>query len=215
LKDGTWEKGVKPLWLEADTTYQSACFLRGNMKDQSTYYTQIGIKVAKKGVRFPGLGQLSNGETFKGTVVIGLFSFSLALLFLMLGNSAPRVQPWLIAVLAILPPVIWGVSIYDAYRVAIEQRKRDAKRFDVQVMTILRGHDLTNNTFEEVTMTKNISRLGACLTLSRSMHKDSPVSLEFEGREKVRGRVVWAQQTGNAEEHLIGMELLAPLSQFE
>jgi hypothetical protein len=49
------------------------------MKDQSTDYTQIGMKVAMKGVRFPGLGQLSNGETFKGTVVIALFSFSLAL----------------------------------------------------------------------------------------------------------------------------------------
>ena len=184
------------------------------MGDGSNYYTQIGVQAAKKGAYFPGLGQLSNGETFKGTVVIALFSFSLALLLLMLGNSAPKVHPWLIALLAILPPVIWGVSIYDAYRVAIEQRKRDAKRFNVQILTTLRGHDLSNNTFEEVTMTKNISRLGACLILSRSMHTDSPVSLEFEGREKVRGRVVWARQTGNDQEHLVGMELVAPLRRF-
>ena len=94
----------------------------------------------------------------------------------MLGSAAPRVGASIVALLAILPPVIWGISIYDAYRVAIEQRKRDAKRFDVQIMTTLRGHDMENNTFEEVTMTKNVSRLGACLTLSRAMHKDSPVS---------------------------------------
>ena len=189
--------------------------MRANMGNSTNHYTQIGIQAAKKGAFFPGLGQLSNGETFKGTVVIALFSFSFALLLLMMGNSAPRVHASLIALLAILPPVIWVVSIYDAYRVAIEQRKRDARRFDVQVMTTLRGHDLSNNTFEEVTMTKNISRLGACLTVSRSMHKDSPVSLEFEGREKVCGRVVWARQTGNDQEHLVGMELLAPLRQFE
>ena len=185
------------------------------MGDSTDYYTQIGIQAAKKGACFPGLGQLSNGETFKGTVIIALFSFSFALLFLMLGNSGSGVHAWLVALLAILPPVIWVVSIYDTYRVAIEQRKRDARRFDVQIMTTLRGHDLSNNTFEEVTMTKNISRLGACLSLSRSMHKDSPVSLEFEGREKVRGRVVWVRQTGNDQEHLVGMELMAPLSHFE
>ena len=185
------------------------------MGDHSSYHMQTGLKAAKKAARFPGLGQLSNGEAFKGTVIIALFSFSCVLLLLMLGNSAPRVQASLIALLAILPPMIWGISIYDAYRVAIEQRKRDAKRVNVQIMTTLRGYDIENNTFEEVTMTQNVSRRGACLTLSRSMHKDSPVSLEFEGREQVRGRVVWARPTGSDQEHLVGMELMAPLTQFE
>ena len=185
------------------------------MGDNSNYYLQIGAKAARRAACFPGLGQLSNGETFKGTLIIALFSSSFALLVLILGNSASGVHAWMIALLAVLPLAIWAISIYDAYRVAIEQRKRDAKRFNVQIMTTLRGHDLQNNTFEEVTMTKNISRLGACLTLSRSMHRDSPVSLEFEGREKVRGRVVWARQTGSDQEHLVGMELMAPLTQFE
>jgi hypothetical protein len=185
------------------------------MGDNSSYHMQVGAKAATKAARFPGLGQLSNGETFKGTVIIALFSFSCVLLLLMLGSSAPRAHASLIALLAILPPVIWGISIYDAYRVAIEQRKRDAKRFNVQIMTTLRGYDMENNTFEEVTMTRNVSRLGACLSLSRAMQKDSPVSLEFEGREKVRGRVVWARQAGSDHEHLVGMELMAPLNQFE
>jgi len=183
------------------------------MRDPN-YYDQIGLKAAKKAARFPGLGQLSNGETFKGTLIIGLFSFSAALLLLMLLSVAPNISGAMFALLAILPPAIWGVSIYDAYRVAIEQRKRDAKRFNLQIMTTLRGHDLENNTFEEIAMTKNVSRLGACMVLSRAMHKDSPVLLEFEGREKVRGRVVWARQTGNDQEHLVGMELMAPLKQF-
>jgi len=185
------------------------------MGDSPNYYNQIGIKAAKKAARFPGLGQLSNGETFKGMIIISLFTFSSALLLLLLWSSASRVGASMIALLAILPPVIWGISIYDAYRVAIEQRKRDAKRFNVQIMTTLRGHDLDNNSFEEITMTRNVSRLGACLLLSRSMHKDTPVSLEFEGRERVRGRVVWARQTGTDQEHLVGMELMAPLKQFD
>jgi len=185
------------------------------MGDSSSYYAQIGIAAAKKAARFPGLGQLSNGETFKGMVIISLFSFSGALLLLILWSATPRVGASMIALLTLLPPVIWGISIYDAYCVAIGQRKRDAKRFNVQIMTTLRGHDLDNNSFEEITMTKNVSRLGACLLLSRSMHADSPVSLEFEGRGKVRGRVVWARQTGVDQEHLVGMELMAPLKQFD
>lgn len=185
------------------------------MGDGSSYYTQIGIKAAKKAVRFPGLGQLSSGETFKGMLIIALFSFSCALLLLILWSSTPRVGSSMIALLAILPPVIWSISIYDACRVAIGQRKRDAKRFNVQIMTMLRGHDLDNNSFQEVTMTKNVSRLGAYLLLSRSMHMDSPVSLEFEGRGKVRGRAAWARQTGVDQEHLVGMELMASLKQFD
>ena len=183
------------------------------MGDRSSYYQQIGINAAKKATLFPGFGQLSNGETFKAAVVIALFSFSGALLLLILSSSTPPAGAWWIAFLAILPPVIWVISIYDAYRVAIEQRKRDAQRFNVEIMTTLRGIDLDNNTFEEITMTKNLSRLGACLVLSRSMHKDSPVSLEFEGREKVRARVVWTREA-SADEHLVGMELLSPLKQF-
>ncbi|MCI0420150.1 MAG: PilZ domain-containing protein [Acidobacteria bacterium] len=163
---------------------------------------------------FPGLGQLSNGELFKGMMLITLFSFSTALFFLLLLSPALHIGALMVVLLAMVPPVIWGIAIYDAYRVAVEQRKRDAKRYNVQIMTTLRGHDLNNDSFEEITMTKNLSRLGACLILSRQLHKDSTVSLEFEGQEKVSGRVVWARQTGNSQEHLVGMELLAPLKQF-
>jgi hypothetical protein len=184
------------------------------MGDHSHYYSQIGLKAARKSVRFPGLGQLSNGETFKAGVIIALFSFSGILLVLTLRSSAPNAGPAMIALLAVLLPVIWGISIYDAYCVAIDQRKRDAKRFNVEIMTTLRGIDLENNSFEEITMTKNVSRVGACLVLSRALHKDSPVSLEFEGREHVLGRVVWARQTGAEQEHLVGMELMTPLKQF-
>ena len=183
------------------------------MGENSSYYAQIGIAAAKRAACFPGVGQLSNGETFKGIVIISVFSFSCALLMIILWSAAP-VSASSFALLTILLPVIWLISVYDAYRVAVEKRRRDAKRFNVQIMTTLRGHDLANNSFEEITMTKNVSRLGACLMLSRSMPRDSSVVLEFEGRERVRGRVVWTRQAGDDQEHLVGMELMSPLKQF-
>ena len=46
------------------------------MGDSSSYHIEIGVKAAKKAARFPGLGQLSNGETFKGTVQLSGFVIS-------------------------------------------------------------------------------------------------------------------------------------------
>ena len=51
------------------------------MGDGTNYQTQIGIQAAKKGGMLPGLGQLSNGETFRVHVIIALFSFSLCFAF--------------------------------------------------------------------------------------------------------------------------------------
>ena len=79
-------------------------------------------------------------------------------------------------------------------RVAIAQRKREAKRFNVQIVTTLHGHDMDNNTFEEVTMTRNISRLGACLTLSRSMQKDSPCLWSLRA-----GNRSWTRSLGSTD----------------
>lgn len=45
------------------------------------------------------------------------------------------------------------------------------------------------------------------------MNSGSQVSLEFEGSERVPGRVVWDNQTRDGE-HLVGMELLTPITQF-
>ena len=62
------------------------------MGDSSGYYRQIGVKAARRSTRFPGLGQISNGEVFKAAVMIVLFTFSSALLLFMLRNSAPTVD---------------------------------------------------------------------------------------------------------------------------
>lgn len=185
------------------------------MPDNSTYYRQFGRKAAKLSFMCPGLGQLYNKQYFKGTLVISIFSFSVALLLLLLLRPTGQPSPSLILVLSFLPPAVWAVSMYDAYHTAIEQRQRDAKRYNVQIITTIRGYDAHNTGFEEITMTKNVSRLGACLILSRELMRGSQVSLEFEGNERVRARVVWARETGNSEEHLVGMELLTPLKQFE
>jgi hypothetical protein len=184
-----------------------------SMSDNSSFYAHFGRKAAKLSFLFPGLGQLYNRQYFKGALVITILSFSIALLFLLL--LRPPSQPSSFVILLILPPVIWSVAVYDAYQSAIDQRRRDAKRYNVQIITTIRGCDLSNTSFEEITMTKNVSRLGACLILSRELIRGSQVSLEFEGVEKVRARVVWSRETGNREEHLVGMELLTPLKQFE
>jgi PilZ domain/Family of unknown function (DUF5683) len=185
------------------------------MSNNSTYYSHFSRHAARLSLVFPGLGQLHNKQYFKGMLVVSIFSFSVVLLLLLLSNSANRHGSPFIPVLAVLPLIVWGVSIYDAYHVALDQRQRDAKRYNVQIITKIRGSDENHRGFEEVTMTKNVSRLGACLILSRELIRGSQVSLEFEGNEKVRARVVWTRETGNAQEHLVGMELLSPLKQFE
>ncbi len=184
------------------------------MRESSVYYAKFGRKAARLSVAFPGLGQFYNKEPFKGTVVISLFSLALALLLFLLFGTTLRVERGMVVLLMTLPALIWGVSIYDAYQVATEQRKRQATRFDVQIATIIRGYDINQDGFEEITMTRNVSRTGACLVLSRLMNYGTQVSLEFEGCERVRGRVIWAREAG-MEEHLVGMELLTPLSQFD
>jgi hypothetical protein len=186
------------------------------MVDNSPYYIPFGRKAAKLSFAFPGLGQLYNKHYFKGTLVVSIFSFGLALLFMLLLRSAGQPSPALTGLLSVLPAVIWSASVFDAYHSAIEQRKRDARRYNVQVATTIRGYDANNTNFEEVTFTKNVSRLGACLILSRELMRGSHLFLEFEGNEKVRARVVWVREAANnQQQHLAGMELLSPLRQFE
>ena len=185
------------------------------MSGNSVYYSQFGLKAAKLSFAFPGLGQLHNKQYFKGTLVVSIFGFSIMLLVLLLLKHDGESSPSLIMLLSALPPVIWGVSVFDAYHAAIEKRQRSAKRHDVQIVTTISGYDANNNGFEEITMTKNVSRIGACLILSRELMRGSLVSLEFEGNEKVRAQVVWAREAANSSEHLVGIELLSPLNQFE
>jgi hypothetical protein len=185
------------------------------MPDNSAYYAQFGRKAAKLSVAFPGLGQFHNKQYFKGTIVISIFSFAVSLLLLLALKPASQLSPSLFVILAVLPAVVWAVAIFDAYHTAIDHRKRDATRYNVQIVTTIRGYDSNDSGFEEITVTKNVSRLGACLMLSRELIRGSQVSLEFEGHQKIRARVVWARETGNSPEHLVGMELLSPLKQFD
>src|SRR5262245_30777485 len=179
------------------------------MPENRFYYSQFGRKPAQLSAVIPGLGQLYNKEYFKAAVVISIFTLTCGLTLIL----ASRATAWLMVLLLTLGPLIWGLSIYDAYQVAIEQRRQAARRFKAEICAVVRGYDIDNNGFEETTMTKNLSRTGACLILTRTMNSGSQVSLEFEGREQVPGRVVWDNHTRNGE-HLVGMELLKPLTQF-
>jgi len=68
-----------------------------------------------------------------------------------------------------------GFSIYDAYQVGVKQRRLAARRFNAEICTVIRGCDADSDNFEEVTMTKNVSRTGACLILTRTMNSGSQV----------------------------------------
>src|SRR5262245_32091321 len=175
------------------------------------FYSRFGRKPAQLSAAFPGLGQLYNQQYLKAAVVVSIFAFTCGLTLLL--ASRATVAVWLQLLLLTIGPVIWGLSIYDAYQVGIERRRWNARRFKAEICTVVRGYDIDNNGFEEVTMTKNLSRTGACLMLARTMNSGSQVSLEFEGGERVPGRVVWDNQTRGGE-HLVGMELLTPPAQF-
>jgi len=183
--------------------------------DNSVYYSSFGRKAAKLSLFLPGLGQIYNKQYFKGALVILISICSVSLLLFLMLTPKSLSNSHLITLLWALPIIIWATCIYDAYISAIEQRKRDSQRFNVQITTTIRGFDINNTTFEEVTTTRNVSRLGACLILSRELLRGSQVLLEFEGNERIRARVVWAREVSDANEHLVGMELLTPLKQFD
>jgi hypothetical protein len=126
--------------------------------------------------------------------------------------ARPTVGVWFTLPLLAVGPLTWGLSIYDAYQVGVERRRGDARRFKAEIYTVVRGYDIDNKSFEEITMTKDVSRTGACLTLTRTMNSGSQVSLQFEEGERIRGRVVWDNRTRDGE-HLVGMELLTPITE--
>ena len=180
------------------------------MPENRIYYSQFGRKPAQLSAVVPGLGQLYNKQYLKAASAISIFTFACGLTLLLAARAT--VGAWFTLPLLAVGPLTWGLSIYDAYQVGIERRRRDARRFKAELCTVVRGYDMDNNGFEEVTMTKDVSRTGACLILTRTMNSGSQVSLEFEGRGRVPGRVVWDNQTRDGE-HLVGMELLTPITE--
>jgi hypothetical protein len=179
------------------------------------YYSKFGKKAAFLSLLFPGLGQIQSKAYLKGTLLISLFSFVVALRLVFSANPSLSDSGVSSAILTLFPLAVWVISIFDAYRTAIDLRQREATRYDLQIITSIRGFDADNLQFEEITMTKNISHRGACLIMSHLLKPDSVLSLDFEGRSTNTGRVVWARETGNHDERLVGMELLTPLKNFD
>src|SRR5262245_61745699 len=100
------------------------------MPENRIYYSQFGRKAAQLSAVFPGLGQLYNKQYFKAAVAISIFTFLCGLTLLL--ASRPTVEAWLMVLLLAIGPLIWGLSIYDAYHVAIELRRQDAQRFKAE-----------------------------------------------------------------------------------
>lgn len=119
-----------------------------------------------------------------------------------------------VGVLTLLPLVLWLASVLDAYYSAIHCRMRDARRYNVQLLTTIRGADAAGLQFQEIGVTRNLSKVGACLIMSRDLKTGCRVHLEFEGFPRTSGRVVWAKETGNLNERWVGVELLRPIREL-
>ncbi len=184
------------------------------MRGSRSTYEAYGRRAARLSLYFPGLGQLQNRHYSKGIGVIVLFSFTVAFFFLLLTRPGQTVEPSVAALLVLLPIVIWLASIFDAYYSAIYGRMRDAKRFNVQLLTTIQGADAAGLHFQEIGVTRNLSKLGACLIMTREMNPGTRLRLEFEGFPRTSGRVVWAKETGNRDERWVGVELLKPIREL-
>jgi hypothetical protein len=179
------------------------------------YYSKFGKKAALLSLLFPGFGQLQCKAYLKGTLLVCLFSFVVALRLILSATPSLGDSGVSSILLTLFPIAVWGISIYDAYRTAIELRQTEATRYNLQIITSIRGFDADNLQFEEISLTKNVSQRGTCLTMSRLLKPGSVLSLDFEGKSRNSGRVIWARETGNYDERLVGMELLTPIKKFD
>lgn len=184
------------------------------MRGSRNSYEPYGRRAGRLSLFFPGVGQLYNRQYPKGIVVIVLFSFAAAFLFLLVVKPGQKVGLPAVVMLILLPLVVWFASILDAYYSAIYCRMRDAKRFNVQLLTTIRGADAGGLQFQEVGVTRNLSKVGACLIMSRDLTAGTRIHLEFEGFPRTSGRVVWAKETGNLNERWVGVELLRPIREL-
>jgi hypothetical protein len=176
-------------------------------------YVKYGETAALKSF-VPGWGQFHNQHYLKGAVFQGLFVLTalsvlyLAMVQLEIGVATGRARALLLVGLLI----IWEVALFDSYHFAIENRRRDAKRINLQLSIPVSGCDFSNEYFEEVAVTRNVSRFGACLLLSRKVTAGTELNLVFEGNVQSRGRVVWQKDTDDHLQSLVGLELLTPLN---
>ena len=92
------------------------------MPENRIYYSQFGRKPAQLSAVVPGLGQLYNKQYLKAASAIAIFTFACGLTLLLAARAT--VRAWFTLPLLAVPPLTWGLSIYDAYQVGIERRRR-------------------------------------------------------------------------------------------
>jgi PilZ domain len=177
-------------------------------------YVKYGETAALKSL-VPGWGQFHNQHYLKGVVFQSLFALAafsvlyLAMVQIEIGVETGKARALLILGLLI----VWEVALFDSYHFAIEKRRRDAKRINVEVSTLMSGCGLKDENFEEMVVTRNLSKFGTCLLLSKKVAIGTELDLEFEGKVQSRGRVVWQKETGDQLQSLVGLELLTPLKE--
>jgi hypothetical protein len=178
-------------------------------------YLKYGDRAAKLAL-LPGLGQFRNRHYLRAVATAGTFCsliFALAYLHLLeLVGLAQQKGGLLRGGLLLGLLILWELSLWDTYRGAIERRRLDGQRFNLQVATTVRGLDVQTGPFEEETATENLSKLGACLLLSKEVAPGALLELELAGLAEHRARVIWQKPTGTGNQRLVGVELLVPLT---
>ena len=176
-------------------------------------YAKYGERVAWLAL-VPGWGQFRNRQYIKGilvavTLLMLLFATAgLSLLELTTNRSSLSASRWTLILLAL---IIWEASLFDTYYRAIERRRKDAQRYAVELGAKVTGFDSDGKPFHEEAVTKNLSKVGACLALPIEVLANSQLAVELRGKTQTRARVIWSRSGGMGTDALIGVEFLRPL----
>jgi PilZ domain len=183
------------------------------MRKGTCCYAKYGERVAWLTL-VPGWGQLRNKQYIKAilvaaTLLILLFAtVELSLLEITANQASLSGSRWTLLLLAL---VVWEASLFDAYYRAIERRRKDAQRYSVELGAKVTGFDSGGKPFYENAMTKNLSKVGACLALPREVPANSQLTVEFRGKAQTRARVIWSRPKGIGTNALVGVEFLQPI----
>jgi hypothetical protein len=162
----------------------------------------------------PGWGQFRNRQYIKAAVVAVTFliliytAVALSVIPLITSHAPLSINQWELLFFAL---VVWEASLFDAFYKAIERRRQDAQRHTIELGAKVSGFDSTGRQFYENAVTRNLSKVGACLALPNGIRANSKLSVEFLGKKEVPARVIWSKPRGVGTSTLVGVEFHRPL----
>jgi hypothetical protein len=104
---------------------------------------------------------------------------------------------------------VWQASVFHAYLSAKRLRQEIGARHSVDLAVQLATSD--ESRLRATAHTKNLSRSGACLVVSKALPLNAQLALDFGTQVVNAARVIWSRPTGNGTETLVGVEFARPL----